>query len=67
MIPYVEAVLLSEASLTSSGAWPEAADSAEAVIDSCRPRGQTGRRGAFWEACCGVLDVRWEVGRLSSV
>lgn len=40
MIPYAEPGLLSEASLTSSSLCPEAAEPAEDVIDSCRPRGQ---------------------------
>ena len=40
MIPYAEPGLLSEASLTSSSLCPEAAQPAEDVIDSCRPRGQ---------------------------
>lgn len=51
---------------------PEAAEPAEGVIDSCRPRGQQARRGAFWEA--GPLERwglrfwkgKWEVGLLSS-
>lgn len=55
MIPYAELGLLSEASLTSSSLCPEAAEPAEDVIDSCRPRGQPVgevHSGKLKLACC---------------
>lgn len=54
MVPYAEPGLLSEASLTSSSPCPEAAEPAEDVIDSCRPRGQLVgelHSGKFKQAC----------------